>query len=209
MGSRDYRVTAILGGQPVTVQTLVGAPQLQRVLFRLPDGNMDGTGYGLTGYESLRSLCVLNSRQDLVSFELTFFAFRNSYFGSISTISSFGGSASFTLGTLKQAISEILAARQPLKVRTLDYLSQFDCGDHSDHLATAKITASLVDTNTSMSGYIAYGVSNFPPTMTTSDPSFMSKSSAFFAYTPYDAAECQSYSTCVQAGRGEAYWLRR
>ncbi|GAA5841179.1 hypothetical protein JCM3766R1_001696 [Sporobolomyces carnicolor] len=180
-------VTAILGGQPVLVQTLVASPQIQRVIFRLPDGNMDGTGYGLTGYESLRSL----------------------YFGSISTISSFGGSATFTLSTLKQAINEVIAARQPTRVRTLDYLSQFDCGDHSDHLATAKIVASLVPTNVSLSGYIAYGVANFPPTMTTSDASFMAKSSAFFAYTPYDVAECQSYTACVQAGRGEAYWLRR
>ncbi|GAA5954834.1 hypothetical protein JCM3765_007787 [Sporobolomyces pararoseus] len=180
-------ITAILGGQPVLVQTLVGAPQIQRVMFRLPDGNMDGTGYGLSGYQSLRSL----------------------YFGSVSTISSFGGSATFNLGTLKQAIQEIIAARQPLRVRTLDYLSQFDSGDHSDHLATARIVSSLVPSNVSLSGYIGYGIANFPPTMTTSDASFMAKSSAFFTYTPYDVAECQSYTACVQAGRGEAYWLRR
>jgi hypothetical protein len=51
-----YRVTATFAGQPVLVQTLVGAPQIQRVLFRLPDGNMDGSGYPSTGYTSLRQL---------------------------------------------------------------------------------------------------------------------------------------------------------
>jgi len=49
-------VTAILGGQPVVVETLVAAPRIQRVMFRLPDGNMDGTGFPITGYQSLRAL---------------------------------------------------------------------------------------------------------------------------------------------------------
>lgn len=51
-----HRFTATFAGQPVLVQTLVGAPQIQRVMFRLPDGNMDGSGYPSTGYTSLRQL---------------------------------------------------------------------------------------------------------------------------------------------------------
>ena len=37
-------ISAIFGGQPVIVRTLVGAPSVQKVWFRLPDGNMDGSG---------------------------------------------------------------------------------------------------------------------------------------------------------------------
>jgi LmbE family N-acetylglucosaminyl deacetylase len=105
-----------------------------------------------------------------------------------------------------------MTARAPGQVRTLDYLSQYDSGDHADHLTTARIVQSLVGSaapGAGFSGYIAYGVSNYPPTMSTSDPAFTAKSNAFFAYTPYDSAECQSYSACVSAGRAESYWLTR
>jgi len=139
-------------------------------------------------------------------------SFETSYFGSISSIRNTPGTASFTLATLKQAITEIITARSPNQVRTLDYLSEFDCGDHADHLTTGRITASLVGNaapGAGFSGYIGYGVANYPPTMSTSDPAFTAKGNAFFAYTPYDSAECQSYSACVNAGRAESYWLTR
>lgn len=90
--------------------------------FRLPDGDVDGTGYSATGYETLREL----------------------WFGSISSITTQPGTATFTLATLSQAISQILSARQPSFLRTLDYLSQYDAGDHSDHLTTGRIVQGLV-----------------------------------------------------------------
>lgn len=37
-------VNASIANQQILVTTLVGAPQIQRVHFRLPDGNMDGSG---------------------------------------------------------------------------------------------------------------------------------------------------------------------
>ncbi|SCV72561.1 BQ2448_4098 [Microbotryum intermedium] len=181
---------ATFGGQPVLVRTLVGAPQVQRVWFRLPDGNVDGTGYAPNGYQSLRGL----------------------YFGSISSISSLDGGATFTLATLKEAISDILTARQAKNVRTLDYLSDYDAGDHSDHITTARITSALVGNtapSANVAGYMGYTINNFAPTLTTGSAQFVAKSDAFFQYTPYDSSECQSYSVCSSAGRGEAYWLVR
>ncbi|KAM0751772.1 hypothetical protein T439DRAFT_313138 [Meredithblackwellia eburnea MCA 4105] len=181
---------ATFGGQAVTIRTLVGAPQIQKVWFRLPDGDVDGSGYAATGYETLREL----------------------YFGSIQSITNQPGTATYTLATLKLAISQILTARQPSFVRTLDYLSDYDAGDHSDHLTTARITAGLVGTyatNASFSGYMGYPVANLAPTLATTSALFKGKSAAFFAYTPYDSGECQSYSACVSAGRGEASWLIR
>lgn len=157
---------------------------------------------------SLRTL-RRNSRDSSRPFR---FPHSPSYFGSISTIHNTAGTASFTLSALKQAITEIMAARSPNQVRTLDYLSEYDSGDHADHLTTARIVSSLVGNaapGAGFSGYIGYGVANYPPTMSTSDPAFSAKSNAFFAYTPYDSAECQSYSACVGAGRAESYWLTR
>lgn len=56
---------------------------------------------------------------------------------------------------------------------------------------------------------MGYPVQNLAPTMQTTDSDFQGKSDAFFAYTPYDSAECQAYISCVAAGRGESYWLQR
>ncbi|GAA5852849.1 hypothetical protein JCM8547_004705 [Rhodosporidiobolus lusitaniae] len=183
-------VTATFGGQPVTVRTLKAAPRIQRVYFRFPDGNMDGSGFAITGYSSLRML----------------------YFGSISHLVNQPKTATFTLATLKQALGQIITARQPSRVRTLDYLSDYDSGDHADHLTAARLAAEIAGeyaSNATLSGYMGYNVQNFPPTLSTSDSLFTHKQNAFFAYTPYDSAECQSYSACVSAGRGESYWLLR
>ncbi|GAA6029989.1 hypothetical protein JCM8097_009203 [Rhodosporidiobolus ruineniae] len=183
-------VAAVFGGQTVTVRTLAGAPQVQKVFFRLPDGNMDGSGFPTTGYQSLRML----------------------YFGSISSITNQPKTATFTLSTLKQALAEIMTARKPSFVRTLDYMSDYDSGDHADHLTVARLVAGLAPTyasNATIAGYMGYPVQNFPPTMAVTDSGFIGKQNAFFAYTPYDSAECQSYVSCVSAGRGESYWLQR
>ncbi|ORY61153.1 hypothetical protein BCR35DRAFT_196404 [Leucosporidium creatinivorum] len=182
--------SAIFGGQPTVVRTLVGAPQVQKLYFRLPDGAVDGTGFAVNNYQTLRAL----------------------YFGSISTITNNPGTSTYTLATLKQAIAEILTARQPDNVRTLDYLSDYDGGDHSDHLTTARLVKSLVGTyapNAGVAGYMGYPVQNFAPTMDTGSSSFLGKTAAFFSYTPFDSGECQSYEECMNNGRGEAWWLTR
>ncbi|GAA5826186.1 hypothetical protein JCM11251_007199 [Rhodosporidiobolus azoricus] len=190
VGNTYTEVTATLGGQPITVRSLKSDPRVQKVYFRLPDGNMDGSGFGITGYQSLRML----------------------YFGSISSITNQPKTATFTLSTLKQALGEIITARQPSFVRTLDYMSDYDAGDHADHLTVGRLTNEVAGTyakNATVAGYMGYPVQNLPPTMDTSDSDFQGKSDAFFAYTPYDSAECQAYSSCVAAGRGETYWLQR
>lgn len=56
---------------------------------------------------------------------------------------------------------------------------------------------------------MGYPVQNFAPTMSYDSAEFQGKIAAFFAYTPYDSAECTSYQDCASANRGEAYWLTR
>ncbi|GJN94214.1 hypothetical protein Rhopal_007288-T1 [Rhodotorula paludigena] len=179
---------ATFGGQPVLIRTLVAAPQVQKVYFRLPDGNMDGSGFSATGFQSIRSL----------------------YFGTIPSITNLPGDATFTRDTLKEAIAQILAARQPDRVRTLDHLSDYSAGDHADHLTAGRITSELVGSYApaaDFAGYMGYPVQNLAPTISQDSAEFAAKCDAFFAYTPFDYAECQSFAAC--AGRGESSWLQR
>ncbi|SCV68200.1 BQ2448_321 [Microbotryum intermedium] len=190
--SNNYtEFVATFGGQPVLVRTLIGSPGVQKLWFRLPDGNIDGSGYSVTGSESLRDL----------------------YFGTIGTINTVSKNAYYTYNDLQNALVEILGARQPTVVRTLDHLSAFDAGDHADHIATGRITREAVSAYTlgtpSFAGYMGYPVSNLPPTMSTTSSEYEAKCAAFFAYTPYDNDECQSLADCQDAGRGEVYWLQR
>ncbi|KPV72998.1 uncharacterized protein RHOBADRAFT_1704, partial [Rhodotorula graminis WP1] len=175
---------ATFGGQSVLVRTLVAKPQHQAVFFRLPDGGWDTGGFAATSFQTLRGL----------------------YFGSISSITNQPGDATYTLTTLKQAISQIIAARQPSRVRTLDYLSDFGGGDHDDHLTTGRLVKDLVG-SASVSGFMGYPVQNLAPTLSTSSTAYKRKTAAFLSYTPYDSAECQSLSAC--ASRGEGSWLQR
>ena len=82
---------------------------------------MDGSGYGVTGYQSLRAL----------------------YFGNLGSITAQDGSATWTMSSLKTALGQIIQARKPANIRTLDHLSDYDAGDHSDHLTTGRITAEV------------------------------------------------------------------
>lgn len=130
---------AVFGGQSVLVRTLKAKPNVQKVFFRLPDGNLAGQGYAVTGYQSLRSL----------------------YFGTIPSISSISGDATYTLATLKQAIGQILTARKPVNIRTQDYLSAYDGGDHADHLTTARLVKEIAATyasSASLSGFMGYPI---------------------------------------------------
>lgn len=130
---------AVFGGQSVLVRTLAARPNVQKVFFRLPDGNLEGQGYAVTGYESLRSL----------------------YFGTIPSITTLPGDATYTLATLKQAIGEILAARQPAYIRTQDYLSAYDGGDHADHLTGARLAQEVAATYASsaaLTGFMGYPI---------------------------------------------------
>ncbi|KAL8279275.1 hypothetical protein RQP46_008312 [Phenoliferia psychrophenolica] len=195
MGCADQytEFNATFGGQPVLIRTLTAFPSVQKVWFRLPDGDVDGSGYSSTSYQTLREL----------------------YFGSIPSITNQPGTSVYTLATLQKAIAQILSARQPIAVRTLDYLSQYDAGDHSDHITTARIVQGLVGSyapNATLAGYMGYPVQALAPTLSTSSSQFNCKTAAFFvslkfglftvqlidlvfflkAYTPYDSGECQS-----------------
>lgn len=129
--------TASFAGQSVTVRTLRAIPGVQNFYFRLPDGNVDGSGFSYDSYPSLLNL----------------------YAGYINSLTSIDGKATFTLSTLRAALGQIMTTFKPSTVITQDYLSELGSGDHSDHLTVARITAGLVGTyapSASLSGFMGY-----------------------------------------------------
>jgi len=112
-------------------------PGVQNIYFRLPDGNIDGSGFSWDGYPSILNL----------------------YSGYVDSLTSIDGKATFTLDTLKQALGQIISTFGASNVITQDYLSHLGSGDHSDHLVVARIVAGLVGTyapSASLSGFMGY-----------------------------------------------------
>ncbi|KAI9364874.1 hypothetical protein DFJ73DRAFT_956113 [Zopfochytrium polystomum] len=167
---------ASFGGQNVIVRTLALAPTIQRVFFRLPDGNRDGSGFASTGLQSLQKL----------------------YFGDISTIDSIDGVNTWTVETLKQALAEILTARSPERVRVQDFLRDYNDGDHSDHLTTARLGAEAAGTSApdaTLTGYMDYPIQDLAADLDSGAADVQIKANAFFAYTPFDKNNAKTGNT--------------
>jgi len=95
----------------LTAFALVGAPQIVVVFLRLPDGNPGGTGYAVTGNESLRYLWELAP-------------------GAL--IHSIDGTHQFTRPQLVETLVEIIRERDPAVLRIQD-MTNYHGSDHSDH----------------------------------------------------------------------------
>ena len=80
-----------VSGHPIPVMTLSADPQITLVFMRLPDGNIDGSGFASTGFTSLQKL----------------------YQGSIPQMTADDGSSSYTLSSLISTLSSLMTSFQP------------------------------------------------------------------------------------------------
>ena len=173
-------------GHPIPVFTLNGNPNVSLVYMRLPDGNVDGSGFSSTGHKSLQKL----------------------WSGSASSISAVNGSSSYTKTSLIATLLTLMQSYQPTQIRTQDYIGTFGDGDHSDHHATAYFARAAHQQYTTphtFTGYMDYASENQPANVSGSD--LTGKSNAFYAYTPFDILVCQSPSDC--SNTDYAKWLQR
>ena len=103
-------LTLVVQQRTLTAFQLVGAPRIVVVFLRLPDGNPGGTGYGITGNESLRFL----------------------WSGSIGTIHSIDGANTYTRSDLIATLVSVIRVRNPDTLRIQD-MTNYHGSDHSDH----------------------------------------------------------------------------
>lgn len=173
-----------ISGHVIPVFTLTGNTKVSLVFLRLPDGNIDGSGFNGNG--SLQGLWT----------------------GSISSMTTFGdGSSSYTKEDLINTLAALMADYQPARIDTQDYSITFADEDHSDHIATAYFTKSahqLYMTPHTIYAYKDY-LSGYSPANVIGDD-LTSKLATFFTYTPFDENVCQSYEECAGP---YADWLNR
>ena len=173
-------------GHPIPLFTLSGKPNISLAHMRLPDGNLDGSGFPSTGNESLQQL----------------------WQGTIATIDAVDGSSSYTQTSLIATLARLMTGVQPTKIYTQDFVGTFGDGDHSDHHTTAYLTQAAAQQYTAahtVTGYEGYGTSSLRVNVSGAD--LTTKQNAFYAYGKDDSQVCSSKSSC--SGTDYAAWLQR
>lgn len=175
-----------VSGHPIKVFTLNGNQRVSLVFLRLPDGGGIGEGYESTGFTSLQKL----------------------WENEISTISAIDSTSTYTRAELISTLATLIAEYQPDKIRTQDYLAQFDGSDHSDHVTAARLTHAAHQTYTqphTFAGYMGYPNQNHPYNI--ADHWLDQKWNAFMQYAAFDGGICAPRASC--AGTGYDEWMGR
>ena len=173
-------------GHPIPLYTLSGSPNISLAYMRLPDGNLQGSGFPSTGNESLQQL----------------------WQGTISMINAVDGSSSYTQNSLIATLARLMTGLRPAQIYTQDFVGTYGDGDHSDHHTTAYLTQAAAlqyATSHAVSGYEGYGTSSLKANVSGAD--LTTKQNAFYAYAQDDSQVCHSKSSC--AGGDYAAWLQR
>lgn len=177
-----------VAGHTVQRSTLKALPGVQLVFMRLPDGNIDGSGFSATGWQSLEQLM-------------------EGWIPTISTVAS--PSQTYTQQTFVDTVGALLTKAAPTVIRTQDYIDGFGSDtDHSDHHAVGQLTLrarNAVAPSVSITPYLGYPTVQLAANVTGADLS--AKAAAYYAYAPYDSLICQTAAAC--AGQPEEQWLPR
>ena len=173
-------------GHPIPLFTLSGSPNISLAYLRLPDGNIDGSGFPSTGNESLQQL----------------------WQGTIAKIDAVDGSSSYTQTSLIATLAALMTGAKATAIYTQDFVGTYGDGDHSDHHTTAYLTQAAARqyvTAHSVTGYEGYGTSDLRVNVSGTD--LTTKQNAFYAYAKDDSQVCNSKSSC--SGTDYAAWLQR
>jgi LmbE family N-acetylglucosaminyl deacetylase len=154
-----------IAGHPIPVFTLTDQPNVSLAFMRLPDGDVNGSGYASNNYQSLKDVWT----------------------GSAATIEAVDRSSDYTLSTLTSALAYFITSFQPEQVNTMDYRRTYGDGDHSDHHTVGYLIRSAMahcNSSSAFIGYEGYPVIPLPANVSAAD--LKAKQSAFFAYAQYD-----------------------
>jgi len=159
--------TVTANGHALNIQTLAGRPRISVIFMRLPDGNLNGSGFASDSHESLEQL----------------------WKGSAPSLNAVDGSTSYAMRDLVDTIASLMIGFDPSLVRTQDYVGTYGDGDHSDHYSTAYFTQAAHRkynrAKRDLIGYLGYPVVSKPANIRGS--ALQQKYDAFLAYAQYDS----------------------
>jgi LmbE family N-acetylglucosaminyl deacetylase len=179
----------------ITIASPISRPGVTLLFMHLPDGNINGSGFEVSNFESLDSLSK----------------------GAITDIHSVDGESVYSVDGLEQALETLIQTYKPAEVRTQSQYTSDTIPDHSDHMAadlfaTAAYHRYIADhangkQNVSLKHYVGYPVRLLPTNVLGSELS--QKRSAFMAYAKSDGSVCRADSSVCQPASVYASYLQR
>lgn len=189
-----YQKVRLASGADVTVANPVGNQDVTLVFLRLPDGNLDGSGFPDTGYQSIAKLEM----------------------GSIPLVSSVDGKTTYTSARLTETLADLMKLYVPTRINTQADDTGFPVSDHSDHLATSRYATQAATLYTEQSHvsakdlvryFMGYPIRSRASNLSSND--IAQKSAAFFAYAVHDPGVCTSMEQCVTTDSSYGLYLSR
>lgn len=165
------------------------------IFMRLPDGNINGSGFKRYLYQGLARLES----------------------GKVNVIDSVDNQSSFTSTQLTDALVSLMKTYQPVEIRTQANFVSKIYPDHSDHMAVgryvkrayAKYEAQQFENNVQipLKYYIGYPARGLPAII--SGAELILKEKIFDAYNNYDPAVCQTAEACFKSPTYGSYLARQ
>lgn len=165
----------------ISVSALRNVSQISLIFMRLPDGNLNGNGFGASHHQSLARLRS----------------------GRITNVVSVDGQSSYTADQLTRGLATLMDYYQPTEVWTqLPYSASRQLTDHSDHVAVGKFAKDAFATyknhdTATLTYYVGYPIRGLGENV--SGTALDEKRRIFFAYGQFDGATCSSVSSCADA----------
>lgn len=186
-----HTIVRLADKQFVTLANPIGHPNVALIFLNLPDGNLNGSGFAPTKFESIHKLLS----------------------GGIKKIHSIDGQSEYTTEQLVQALATLLQRYDPqaLQVQTPDNKSK-TFADHSDHLTVGVLgsrAASLYEKDGAKPEtkfYVGYPIRARPENVFGAD--LDKKAAAFFSYADSDSGVCKTMRLCSK-GQAYGFYLRR
>jgi LmbE family N-acetylglucosaminyl deacetylase len=175
----------------VSIASPRGHREISLVYMHLPDGNLNGQGYGVSGFESLERLRT----------------------GRVSTIRTVDNQSNYSSADLTGALTSLMDFYLPTAINTQ---ASGDMGqvyhDHDDHVSVGKYVDSAYQkyikrSDTPLNHYIGYPIRESAQNVFGDDLALKTK--AFLAYATFDGSVCQSQAMCDQTPTYNGYLQRQ
>lgn len=176
------RIVKLNNHQFITIATPKrGDTNVSLIFMHLPDGNVTGTGFKTTSFESLARLES----------------------GKIATISAIDGQSTYTESELTDALTRLIAFYTPDEIDTqapMNMSGQYP--DHSDHMAVGRDAQTAYqafktqhpENIAPIKYYVGYPIHALPPNVSGAD--YQDKAAIFFTYSNFDNGGCTTFTLC-------------
>ncbi len=189
------RIVKLNDNAYITVANPRANPKLTLIFMHLPDGNIDGSGFKVSQFESLQKLDEGRG-------------------GVMHTVDK---QSSYTSEGLLDALSSLMTLYQPSVIRAQANYSGHQYRDHSDHMAVGRFVKKAYvryeaehyenHVTIPLSFYMSYPVHELAPNVSGED--LEQKEAAFFAYSQFDRNVCSSAHQCAANPAYGAYLPRQ